>query len=155
MDTLNLFYWSIPFWIPAVVGLYLVVKRPGPLSLMAGLLTLKPIVATPIWVALLQNAYADRLTPAQFLSILPGAGLTLIAFMAFRPLFSGPQAGNARILLVLDIARWLNSFLMLLPYPQAVGTLACIFAPIGLGLPTLFALVAVTLSTGTTQETAS
>ncbi len=155
MSALNLFLLSIPFWIPAIVGLYLVVKRPGPLGLMAGLLTLKPIVTTPIWAALLQNTYADRLTPSQFLSILPGAGLTLIAFMVFRPLFSGPQAGTARILLVLDSARWLNSLLMLLPYSQEAQTLACIFAPIGLALPTLFALVAVTLSPDTTQETVS
>ena len=149
MDTLNLFLLSIPFWIPAIVGLYLVVKRPGPLGLMAGLLTLKPIVTTPIWLALLQNTNAYRLTPANFLAILPGAGLTLIAFMVFRPLFSGPQADNARILLVLDIARVLNSFLMWL-----LG-LICVLGPIGLALPTLFALAAITLSTDTTRETAS
>jgi len=147
---LNLFLYSIPFWIPAAIGLYLVVNRPNELSLMAGLLTLKPILTTPIWFAILSTLRSpiDRLEPTHFLSILPGASLTLIIAIAFRHLLSGPRAGSARALLVLDCARWLNSFLYTLPYGGNVerGSLACVFGLIGLILPTVFAVVALTLA---------
>ena len=147
---LNLFLYSIPFWIPAAIGLYLVVNRPNELSLMAGLLTLKPIVTTPIWFAILSTLRSpiDKLEPTHFLSILPGASLTLIIAFAFRHLLSGPRAGSARTLLVLDCARWLNSFLYTLPYGGSVerGSLACVFGLIGLILPTVFAVVALTLA---------
>ena len=147
---LNLFLYSIPFWVPAAIGLYLVVKKPNDLSLMAGLLSLKPIVTTPIWFAIISTLHSpiDKLEPAHFLSILPGASLTLIIAFAFRHLFSGPRAGSARALLVLDCARWLNSFLISLPYVGSVesGSLACLFALIGLTLPTIFAVVALTTS---------
>ncbi len=119
---LNLFLYSIPFWVPTAIGLYLVVKKPNDLSLMAGLLSLKPIVTTPIWFAIISTLHSpiDKLEPTHFLSILPGASLTLIIAFAFRHLFSGPGAGSARALLVLDCARWLNSFLISLPYGGSV-----------------------------------
>lgn len=147
-EILNLFLYSIPFWVPAAIGLYLVVKRTSDLSLMAGLLTLKPIVTTPIWVAIIRPLYGpDRLEPAHFFSLLPGVSLTVIIVLAFRHLFSGPRAGGARALLVLDCARWLDSFLLILPYGSVeIGPLGCIFPLIGLTLPTVFAVVALTLS---------
>lgn len=150
MILLSLFLCSAPFWAPAVIGLYLVVSKPDELSRMAGLLTLKPIVTTPIWFAVMSTLPTpiDSLEPAHFLSILPGASLTVIIALAFRPLFSGPGAGSARALLVLDCARWLNSFLMSLPYGGTLdsGSPACVFALIGITLPTIFAVVALTTS---------
>ena len=156
MSLLSLFVYSIPFWVPAAIGLYLVVTRPDELSLMAGLLTLKPIVTTPIWFTIISALHSpiDKLEPAHFLSILPGAGLTVIIAFAFRHLFSGPRAGSARALLVLDCARWLNSFLISLPYGGAMGSgsLACLFALIGIALPTIFAVVALTTSLTHSRE---
>jgi hypothetical protein len=151
---LNLFLYSIPFWVPAAIGLYLVVRKPSDLSLMAGLLTLKPIVTTPIWVAIIRPLFASGpLKPAHFLSILPGASLTLIIVLVFRHQFSGPGSGSARALLVLDCARWLNSFLLILPYGNVgIEALGCIFAIIGLTLPTVFAVLALTLSLTRIQE---
>ena len=150
MDLLNLFLISIPFWLPAVVGLYLVITRRNEFTLMAGLLTLKPILTTPIWFAVLGTLPrpVHGLEPAHFLSILPGFSLTVLIVIAFRHLFTGPHAGGARTLLVLDCARWLNSFLISVQYNLTMNTesLACIFALIGLALPTVFAVVAVTLS---------
>ena len=147
IDPLSLFLCSIPFWVPAAIGLYLVVNRPNELSVMAGLLTLKPIVTTPIWFAIISTLPRPvyKLEPTHLWSILPGAGLTLLTAFAFRRLLSGPGAGRARALLVLDCARWLNSFLLSLPY-VADGPLVCLFAIIGLILPTAFAVVAVTTS---------
>jgi hypothetical protein len=157
VDLLNLFLISIPFWIPAAVGLYLVITRRNELSLMAGLLTLKPILTTPIWVAILGTLPRPvyGLVPTHLLSILPGFSLTVIIALMFRHLLSGSQAGSARVLLGLDCARWLNSFLMSLPYGGGSvesGSLACIFAVIGLALPTVFALVAAMLSLTRTGE---
>jgi hypothetical protein len=145
---LNYFLGSIPFWVPAIIGLYLIVRRPSDLSLMAGILTLKPIVTTAIWLAIIRRLTADSpLQPAHFLSILPGASLTLIIVLTFRHLCSGSKAGDARVLLMLDCARWLNSFLYVLPYDNTgIGVLTCIFSVVGLALPTVFAFVALTLS---------
>jgi hypothetical protein len=57
------------------------------------------------------------------------------------------------VLLVLDCARWLNSFLLILPYGNVgIVALGCIFAIIGLTLPTVFAVVALTLSLTRIQE---
>lgn len=129
-----------------MVGLYLVISRPAGLGLLAGLLTLKPIVATPIWIAILEgfSVSVTTLEPAHFLTLLPGAGLTIVIVFIFRPLFSGPTAGPARLLLALDCARWLNSFLLVLPFGSSPGTdeLPCVLALIGLALPTVFAVVA-------------
>jgi len=150
MDLLSLFLCSIPFWAPVAIGLYLVVNKPNELSLMAGLLTLKPIVTTPIWFAIISTLPrpVDKLEPAHLWSILPGASLTLLLAFTFRRLLSGPGAGGARVLLALDCVRWLNSFLLFLPYGgnAADGSLACLFAVIGLILPTAFAMVALTTS---------
>lgn len=157
MSLLNLFLCSIPFWVPAAIGLFLVVNRPNELSLMAGLLTLKPILTTPIWFALISTlpSPVENLEPAHFLSILPGASLTFTIGFAFRGLLSGPRAGHARALLALDCARWLNSSLIFLPYggdSVETGSLLCIFALIGLTLPTVFAVVALATSLPRFQE---
>jgi hypothetical protein len=156
VDLLNLFLISIPFWIPAAVGPYLVITRRNDISLMAGLLTLKPILTTPIWFAILSTLPrpVHGLEPAHFLSILPGFSLTVLIAVVFRRLLSGPHAGSARILLALDCARWLNSFVISVQYNLTMDTqsLACIFAVIGLALPTVFAVVAITYSLTRARE---
>src|SRR5512146_675932 len=92
-DTLiNLFFFSIPFWLPAAIGLYLVARIRNKLSLMAGLLTLKPIVTTPLWAAILYYFSSNYLLPSTqvvggaivaLCSILPGASLTLLILVIF------------------------------------------------------------------------
>ena len=154
---LNLFLYSIPFWVPAAIGLYLVAKRPTDLSLMAGLFTLKPIVTTPIWFAIISSLLStpnEKLELAHFLSILPGASVTVMIVIVFRRLFSGPRSGSARVLLVLDCIRWLNSFLIVLPYGGNTqsGSLVCIFAFIGLTMPTVFAVIALMISLNRIEE---
>jgi len=149
----NLFFLSIPFWIPAAIGLYLVRHRRNELSLMAGLLTLKPILTTPLWLMILSfldgRAGGEALIP--LLSTLPGASLTVLTLAIFRPLFFGSGATPARMLIALDCMRWINSSLCLgginaLPYNQATGTATCIFALIGLIFPTAYSVVALTTS---------
>jgi hypothetical protein len=147
---LNLFLYSIPFWIPAAIGLYLVANAPDQFRRMAGLLTLKPIVATPIWFAIIYTLLPysiHELEPAHFLTILPGASLTIVIVFMYRHVFTGPKAGSAKVLLALDCIRWLNSFLLILPYGGGTnGPLNCLFAFVGLTMPSVFAVVALTLT---------
>ena len=147
------------FWIPGLVGLYLVLARPKDLSLMAGLLTLKPIVTTPIWFGLLlavdHPPVGSRPLP-DLITILPGASLTLIVLIVFRKVFSGPHAGAARTLLVLDCARWLNSYLIVLVRPlERASDFQCILALPGLTLPVVFAVVALYVCRAAARQTVS
>lgn len=161
---------TLPFWIPVLIGLSLVVRdSTDGLARMAGLLTLKPILTTPIWyviwasldsffsqipalastplgagLTLLTALVLRRLIPA-LASILPGASLTLLTAQVFRSRLSGPRARDARLLLVLDCVRWLNSFLLVLTVSSDSELASCICsyaALIGLGLPTVYAVVA-------------
>ena len=151
---LNLFVCSVPLWIPAAIGLYLYVNRPDDLGKLATYLTLKPIVATPIWVAIISTLLPPaihELEPAHFLTILPGAGLTIVIVLMHRHVFTGPRAGSAKVLLVLDCIRWLNSFLLILPYGGGTnGLLNCLFAFVGLAMPSVLAVVALILTTSQT-----
>jgi hypothetical protein len=157
-DVFNLFLLSIPFWIPAAIGFYLVGDRRNELSLMAGLLTLKPILTTPLWALIISSLEGSTVSDAliSLLSMLPGASLTILALAIFRQQFSGSGAAPARLLILLDCMRWLNSGLCLgganaLSYNPATGALTCIFALIGLIFPTAYAVVALT-TTLATQE---
>jgi len=148
-DVLNLTLCSIPFWLPAGLGLYLWLNRPHALGRMAALLTLKPILATPLWLAIL-SAEPQPSPLRAGLSALPGLTLTLLIVWACRSVFSGSTAGPAWSLLGLDGLRWLNSAALALTvsgrYSQATGSLACLMAQIGLALPSLFALAALAVS---------
>jgi hypothetical protein len=131
-----------PFVIPALGGCYLLTRESGSLSRMAGLLAIKPVVTTPIWLAIIAAFHPSDSTPepSHFLSILPGAGLTLIIAIAFRRLFSGPRADLAWLLLALDCTRWLNSLFLFWPHENnALGCLASLF---GLSMPTVFTVIA-------------
>jgi len=158
-----LLLYTLPFWIPAIVGLYLCAANRNAISFMAGLLTLKPIVTTPIWFAILAKDLRPEVVKLA-VSVLPGAGLTVLAILVFWPLFSGPQAGVARTLLALDCLRWLNSAAIVAlasagDFSQATGSLVCMLAQIGLALPTVYAALALTMSLlvtrgGQAQDTA-
>jgi hypothetical protein len=130
--------------------MYLYVNRPDDLGKLATYLTLKPIVATPIWFAIIYTLLPPsihELEPAHFLTILPGVSLTIAIVFMCRHVFTGPRAGSAIVLLALDCIRWLNSFLLILPYGGGTnGPLNCLFAFVGLAMPSVFAVVALALT---------
>lgn len=146
---LNLTLCSIPFWLPAGLGVYLWLNRPHALGRMASLLTLKPILATPVWLVIL-SAEPQPSPLRAVLSALPGLALTLLIAWMYRPVLSGSTAGAAWSLLGLDCLRWLNSAALALAasgsYSRAAGSLMCLMAQIGLALPSLFALAALAVS---------
>lgn len=151
-----------PFVVPALIGIVLLARHShNALSLMAGLLTLKPLLTTPVYFFLL-IIVGSRLISFSFLlpaivAILPGASLTLIMAVAFRSLLSGPRAGRAWLLLGLDCVRWLNSFLLglyvagiaagklsadKLSMLSDLDTLVGVSCVLGLAMPTVFAVIA-------------
>lgn len=130
---------GLPFLVPLAVGsclLYLYRTEHDRLYLMAGLLTLKPIVTTPIWFLILMRTDPAFGSPsAACLSVLPGAILTALTMIAFWRLCFGREAALAWTLLAFDSARWINSYLY-------VFTSNSWTAILGLALPTLYALLA-------------
>lgn len=98
--------------LPLILGpIILRVFREDEISSMAGLLTLKPLLATPLWAFIIALGSELDLPGliTQLLSIVPGIGLTLLIVWKFRALF-GTQQKIAFVLLAVDAMRWLNSF---------------------------------------------
>lgn len=153
-----LFYFSFPLWIPAAIGLYLLTGRRNELNYMAGCLTLKPILTTPIWAMIISYLYGSTMD-AQLIalwSILPGASLTVLALVIFRRLFLSSRVVWAMLLIVLDCARWINSgfltFAVSLPYSGATNRWASIFGLIGLIYPTAYSVIALIIILATRKN---
>jgi hypothetical protein len=156
MEPQSLLLCTAPSWVAIIIGLKLILKASGDdLTRMAGWLTLKPVLTTPIWFAILV-ALGDSPIPfvPACISILPGVALTSVAAIVFWPTLCDPRARGARLLLVLDCLRWMNTFLLTLtgflgsPYGLTdTGTFVCHSALLGLAMPTVFALVAYFVAT--------
>ena len=132
---------------PAVIGIVILAAYGrDPLSRMAAFFTLKPVVASPLWGAILIWTRSHNLNesdPAFLLSMLPGAILTLLIVWKFRSLFRGAQSRWAWTLLGLDGVRWSNSlFLSSSPHP----VLGMVSVGIATAMPTLYALVALAVA---------
>jgi hypothetical protein len=145
---------AVPTVIPALMGYYLLRRKSDALGWMAGLLSMKPVITTPLWFGMIALLAPPRsfgtLEPVHFLSILPGAGLTLAIAIVYRRLLSGPTAPVAWTLLVIDCARWLNSFFIYLPIGD--GSLNCLSALCGLAMPTVFATIALAAVLSRTKD---
>jgi len=142
----------VPFLAPARAGFQLLAEgSDDDLTRMAGLLTLKPLLTTPLWIAIaaiLGDPYQYRSSVLIFMpavvAILPGACLTLVAAIRFRSTLSGPWAGKARLLLALDCVRWFNSLLFGTASAgiEPLQLLYLVTIPLGLAMPSIFASVA-------------
>lgn len=145
-----LYFLCFPLWIPAAIGLYLLTSRRNEFSNMAGVLTLKPIITTPVWVAIISFLYDSGAQSQRIAlwSILPGAGLTVLAIVIFRRLFLSlsPRFILAVLLILLDCMRWINSGLLTvtiaLPYNGANNRWGNLFVLIGLIFPSAYSIVA-------------
>jgi hypothetical protein len=133
--------------LPAVIGGVLLVGYPHKaLSGLAGLLTLKPLVATPLWVWLYVFSEQHGLlygAVGPLLTLLPGIGLTLIILGIKRQDLA--YAGRLLIIfLVCDALRWINSFLFVLNGEPLVLD----YSPAdirGLILPNLYAVMSLVM----------
>jgi hypothetical protein len=140
MNVLSLVVLTIPFWIPAAAGLWLCINRRNDIGRLGGLLTLKPLLATPIWLFIL--ATTSHPQTRFVLSLLPGACLTLLIVVTYRRLLYGPHAKIVWTWLSLDCIRWLSGCLIYLPSGDT--SMLCLAGSLGLTMPTIFAVVAVT-----------
>jgi hypothetical protein len=132
------------FILPLWVGLKLIgeaQRARDSLYLMAGLFTLKPLLATPLWFALYGNGGRAPTLLNVCASILPAVLITTALVMVFRKVFANPaMRPKAWILLVMDWARWGSTLLMMLAAPT--GTAAIVLIPASLLMPSVYAVVA-------------
>lgn len=142
--------WLIP---PGVIGIFILAKyRTNDFSKLAAFFTLKPLVATPLWLFALQRVIetSDRIgygfNPAYLITAGPGLGITLLVPILFPKVVSDPRHQGITALFILDTIRWGNSVLisvLLFSQPYGYGMFShLIIVFIGLALPTIFALVA-------------
>ena len=150
--TRSLIVCTAPFvLLPAAIGVYILFRyHTSPIAQLAGVLTIKPVIATPLWALVVSTVLADSdsgiFQPAYWLSLLPGLGLTGLILLAFKSLLAKPNYRRSFvILLLLDSARWFNTFLYYLPW---TGTTPLngygIF--IGLAMPSVYAIVALSIA---------
>jgi hypothetical protein len=97
--------------------------QPKGLSVTLAILTLKPMITTPLWGVIISRLHGFSVD-AQLIavwSILPGAGLTVLALVLFWCLFFGSRARFAILLIVLDRMRWISSGLI---FPTVYSVIA-------------------------------
>ena len=119
-------------------------QRKTPLRIMAGILTLKPIVLTPILVMLDSTFYS--LNPG--LAMSPAIIVTAVIVFAFRSLFFGYEARRAAwLLLALDTLRWLSTLgLSSVDFLSDPVWLFWLFGIPSIAMPTVFAVVALIIA---------
>ena len=129
--------------IPLLVGIYLLTRATSfTFVRMLGVLTLKPIVATPLWlmiIAALGDAERAIVPNDFFLLAAPGIVLTIVILIIYRSALRPEFAAQMATILVLDGLRWASSsfaFVSRGAYGGAALGVLC-FA-----MPTIFALVA-------------
>jgi hypothetical protein len=138
-----------PYLLPAlIIGIYLIVKfKENDFARFAGIITLKPLIATPLWLLIFNwvdyNFGIGELSFPILLTALPGVGITLIIIIFFRSLFKSPYNNQVLVLLGGDTLRWGSTFFI---YSRSytmntlgVGIIATFMA---LALPTIVALTA-------------
>jgi hypothetical protein len=116
------FYWlffALPLTMPLVVGLIiLVVYRNDMLNRLIGCITIKPVVAYPLWYYLLNtvgttlyNNWLDNVTQptGPLVPLLPAIILSIVIVYAFRNTFTQRLAW---LFLGLDVLRMLNTLVL-------------------------------------------
>jgi hypothetical protein len=145
---------------PAILGAIIWLKyRRRELGRLSAIFTLKPIIATPLWAAIMAivsppeaETFWGRGPPplAYFLTALPGVGLTLVIVAVFWSLFVRSKSGAAFLLVVLDCFRWGITIIAPVILALPVGG-----SPLGLALcllftaerfPTLYGIVALVVA---------
>lgn len=153
-----LFPFTFPLLLlPLIVGVYLLWhSSSSPLTYFAALLTLKPLLATPLWLALIELSVMPSWThpiPDVVLHALPGLSLTILIVWICRASLKAQYAGRIATLLVLDTVRWSSSVLsqtMNRPYGSQLLFI------LSVSMPSVFAVAAWLLSRGlarTSEET--
>ena len=130
-------------FLPLLVGGYLFGRSAAsPLTYFIALMTLKPLLATPLWLVMIQLSVTPSWThpiPDVVLHALPGISLTLLIVWTCRARLKGQSAGIITTLLILDTIRWGSSVLSQTrnrPYGSEL-----LFV-LSVSMPSVFAIVA-------------
>jgi hypothetical protein len=139
-----LFPFILPLLVlPLLIGGYLLSRSSAsPVTTFMALLTLKPVLATPLWLGLVQLSATPSWTdpiPDALLYALPGIGLTLLIMLSCRASLKGQSAGLIVILLLLDTLRW-GSTVLTQGMDRPPG--AEFLFMLSLMMPSVFAIVA-------------
>lgn len=137
--------------IPLITGINIIARNPrNRLAQLAGLLTLKPLLATPLWFTTISSVGNGKTQPSidgLVTTLLPGVGLTVLLLVVYHGVLRDNRTRAGAVwLLLLDCARWLNSFILLLSggsyFSSTLTGLMCVTAPLGIVLPSIYAFVA-------------
>lgn len=139
---LVLLFTSPAYVLPLVLGpIILRTFRKDPLARFAGFFSMKPVVATPLWI-LLGISFSDLNFPGRLLqlqTIIVGLGLTLILMWEFRALLKSERK-TVFLLLACDSVRWINTLLWTLRTGNMTGQMPFYLA--GLIFTNVYALMA-------------
>ena len=142
--------WLIPFilpilipilLVPAIIGIYLL-RKNATLSFqqMLGIFTLKPIVATPLWLSMIEiiaNPTWRHPIPDFLVLAAPGIGITVLILWVYRTAVK-EHVGAVLFILLLDSIRWRSSSAAVIvnrPYGSGILTLTSFV------MPTIFAVI--------------
>jgi hypothetical protein len=121
----------------------------------AAWLIVKPLWTTPLWLICISfispYKYRTELEYQNTLWALAGLSVgvigTLVLLYHHREIFRERRGGAIAGLLLLDAARWMNSFGgVMTQYSITAGSTSILFALLGLTLPSIFAFVAYTIA---------
>ncbi len=133
--------------IPIIIGI-IILRKSAALSFsqMLGIFTLKPLIATPLWLNSMQiiaQPSWEHTIPDFFVLTAPGIILTLVILLVYHSCLHKQLAGALLILLIFDTIRWSSSTLSITldrTYGNAfMGILSFV-------MPTIFAIVALWLA---------
>jgi len=131
------------FVLPLIAGIAILIYfRGDPIRGLAGAFTMKPVLATPVWlyIILTITEVGNRGSPP---TLIPGIGLTLLLLYLFRRLFRTERKAFL-LLLAGDAVRWLYSLAYLRFWMGSLGDLTLKDPPflVGILLPNAYALMA-------------
>ena len=157
---INLLALLSPFLVlPLLVGIYLLIRSTSsPLNFFLGLMTLKPLIATPLWLYILGSFIFRPSYQTTILDVvrqaLPGISLTLLILLICRTKLKGQSIFLIMALLILDTLRWGSSVLIFTPFflrdgaSETNGTSWLSLVSLSLSMPSIFAIVALVFSVG-------
>ena len=143
-------------FLPLLAGGYLFGRSAAsPLTYFMALMTLKPLLATPLWLVMIQLSVTPSWAhpiPDVVLYALPGISLTLLITWTCRARLKGQSTSIITTLLILDTIRWGSSVLsqtLNRPYGSELLLL------LSVSMPSVFAIVAWLIDRGLTRTEAN
>jgi hypothetical protein len=138
----------LPLLLPFVGGIFILISHwKDDISRYIGLLSLKPVIAYPIWFLISWSDWYskvyDNTNPVLMAAfpLFPGILLTLIIVFLFKRLFKIDKA--VWLFLIGDIVRWMNTFVFSsFTDSDVVFNLFVFLVFFGLAFPSLYTIIA-------------